>query len=59
MPDSIQIIAKLTPTYNYGNIAWAILGNKQIELKNVLILFIYLIIFFIIYKILNRRKVNE
>ncbi|MGL4992148.1 MAG: ABC transporter permease [Sarcina sp.] len=60
MPTSIEKIAKLTPTYNYGNIAWSILGGKSIEMRNIIILIIYLILFLIIYKILNpKRKYNN
>lgn len=49
MPDLMQQVAKLTPTYHYAKMAWDILGQKDFHLDNLLFLIVYTAIFLLIY----------
>ncbi|MBB4825419.1 ABC-2 type transport system permease protein [Sporosarcina luteola] len=55
LPKLIQTIGMWLPAFHYGNGAWAIVQGESPELKNVLILGMYLILFMIL-SIYIRRK---
>lgn len=57
MPQCIQVIAKLTPTYNYANICWSILSGHPINMINIFVLLAYLLIFCILIKLFSFKEV--
>lgn len=57
MPQYIQVITKLTPTYNYANICWSILSGHHINMINIFVLLAYLLIFCILIKLFSFKEV--
>ncbi|MBC6160032.1 hypothetical protein G4229_02385 [Listeria seeligeri] len=57
MPDTMQQIAKILPSYNYANLGWTVLADEKLEVVNFLFLIGYAALFLLIYILLtNRRK---
>lgn len=59
MPDIMQKIAKVTPTYNYAKMSWNIIGNEEFPINSLFILLGYTVVFFVIYIILTKRVYRE
>ncbi|QTD42936.1 ABC transporter permease [Sporosarcina sp. Te-1] len=55
LPKLIQTIGMWLPAFHYGNGAWAIVRGELPEIKNVLILVMYLLLFMVL-SIYSRRK---
>ncbi|WP_260448092.1 ABC transporter permease [Listeria seeligeri] len=57
MPETMQQIAKILPSYNYANLGWTVLADKKLEVVNFLFLIGYATLFLLVYILLtNRRK---
>jgi ABC-2 type transport system permease protein len=56
MPSVMQHIAKLTPTYNFADITWRVIGHQTAPLQDWFILLAYFIIFSVIVLYLLRRN---
>ncbi|MCG3086452.1 ABC transporter permease [Sporosarcina cyprini] len=55
LPKLIQTIGMWLPAFHYGNGAWAIVRGDSPEIKNVLILVMYLLLFMVL-SVYSRRK---
>ena len=56
LPKMIQNIGAWLPAYNYGNGAWEIIRGQTPELRNIVILAAYLILFMVISTYIRRKQ---
>ncbi|MFD0711949.1 ABC transporter permease [Paenibacillus sp. GCM10027626] len=56
MPDIMQTIARILPTYRLGQGAWSIVGNSGVEWGNVAVLAVYVLIFMVISTYIMRKQ---
>ncbi|MBE1554055.1 ABC transporter permease [Sporosarcina limicola] len=56
LPKTIQTIGAWLPAYNYGNGAWEIIRGQAPELKNILILAGYLLVFMVLSTYIRRKQ---
>jgi len=56
LPDTIQKVGSLLPAFHFGNGAWQIIGGNSPELKNILILFGYLVLFMLLSTYIRKKQ---
>ncbi|WP_429663952.1 hypothetical protein [Bacillus gobiensis] len=56
LPEVMQAIGKWLPSYSFGNRAWQIVAGKTPEVRNILILIGYMVVFMILSSYIRKKQ---
>lgn len=56
LPEVMQAIGKWLPSYSFGNGAWQIVAGKTPEVRNILILIGYMVVFMILSSYIRKKQ---